>query len=445
MEKKPKLERAKEIMEIIVIECKDDFSVCNEVTIAFENVRKPMADMWIQIEARQNRLQDALLQSQKFQESLDDFLDSLTRQEERMDKEKPVSAKLETVKEQKKEHAQVHNDIMQIEPVFEQLVKTAEEIIVTSEPGDEKEKLKERIDLIKKRYEDIKQKSTEKQKKLVAEVVFTQKFADKVNPFKSWLDVTEKKIAQFEPLPCDENTIARQIKDIKELRRNIQEKKPKLESLEKTAESAIDNAEVDQPIVDTEYKTTENRYNKLYATLDDREEKLTELLSLAQEYKKQLKPIDDLFDKVEHCVICFMPLYGIDEEKIGKEQETLNDLVKEFTDVLPAVKRYNDTSRALTDKADEESPEQAVIKKQVANINDRHKRLRDQLHDKYDKLNEYASKATEFNEQNSDFSTWYDRVSRTPAVIEPIGTEPEVVKRQLQEVEVSKIFFTNLL
>lgn len=428
-------------MEEIVEECKDDFTVCTEVSTAFENARKPMEEIETKIDSRLKRLQEALATSQKFQDSFDDFLDSLTHLEERIDKEKPVSAKLDTVKEQKKEHAQVHNDVMQLQPVFERITKAADELIETSEPGEDKENLKKRVDDLKKTFEEMKKKSTDRQKKLADEVTHTQKFEDEEKPFKSWLDTTEAKISSMDPVGCEESTISRQLKDLKDLQREIEEKKPKLDEIEKVGNSAIENADVNQPVVKDELEDTKERYRKLNADLKEREDKLNELLPVAQKYKEQLKPIDELFDKVQHCVSCSTPVHGIDEDKISKEQDKVNELVKEFSDVLPKVKEFNDTGKTLTDKGDEESPEQPAVKKQVDHTNDRYKQLRDQLHETSDKLNDYANKAKTYNSENVDFGNWYDKISKTPSIVEPIGTEPEVIRKQLREVEVTILCF----
>ena len=111
---------------------------------------------------RQNRLQDTLIKSQQFQDSLDDFLDKLTEFEEQLSEEKPISAKLDVVRDQEKEHEQIHNGICQQEPIFEQLVKKSEDLIDTSEPGDEQEKIRDSLDEMKDRFKDLKEKSTER-------------------------------------------------------------------------------------------------------------------------------------------------------------------------------------------------------------------------------------------------------------------------------------------
>ena len=86
---------------------------------------------------RQTRLQSSLIRSQAFQETLDDFLDRLTKLEELVEKEKAVSGKVQLLKAQKERHDQVHNDVLQLASVWVHIDKTAEDTIESSEPGDE--------------------------------------------------------------------------------------------------------------------------------------------------------------------------------------------------------------------------------------------------------------------------------------------------------------------
>jgi len=178
--KKPKVERLAVLMEIITTECRTEFAVCNEVSTTYENTRSQIDDVTMKVEIRQNRLQETVLRSQKFEESLDDFLDTLSKLEERMEKEKPVSGKLELVKQQKDEHAQIHNDVMQLEPVFEQIIKAAENLIETSEAGDELEKFKQQVEETKQRYKSVQQTSLKRHKQINNGVLFTQKLSDDI-------------------------------------------------------------------------------------------------------------------------------------------------------------------------------------------------------------------------------------------------------------------------
>ena len=435
------MERAKEIKEVIQIECKEDVPLCNEVESLLLNAEQPFEEVTLKVNVRQNRVRDTLSQSQKFQETFDDFLDKLSHLEERLDQEKPISAKLDTVKEQKREHAQVHNDVVQLEPVFAQVCNSAEEMREAAESPEEKEKVKEKIDDFKERYNKLKDRSTSRQKVLADEVNFTEKFSEDTKPFEKWLDQAESKLAEVEPLACEESALARQVKDVKEVLKEVEENKPKIQELQETCKAAVENAEVDQVYIEEDMKKDQTRYDDLAKGLEEKEKKLKELLDLTQEYKKHLKPVDEVLDRVEKALADSQTPYGVDEDKIQKQREKLSELAKELESTRPNLNEFNTTADKLVEKADPKAKELPALQKEVESVNERFRRLNEPLLEECKKLDDYADKAKKFNNANKDFEDWLTNATKTPGMVEPIGSEPEVLKRQIKEVEVCILWF----
>ena len=323
IDKRPKLERLKYLQERIVKVNRDDFSTATMVNTKLETIRQPMEEIWMKIEVRQNRLQDALMKSQKFEESFDDFLDLLINLDERLSRQRPVSARLDVVKVQRSEMEQIHNDVMQSEPVYEQLMSAADELVTSTEPGDELEKVKERIEQMKQQYSRIQELSVQKHDKVAEELRVVETYTDDEFSFTCWLLEIEKHVSQLEPVPCEEPSIQRQMNELKEMRKDVTEKKAVLEKLESVCGNAVDNAEVDQSVLQDALRDVKLRYERLSSSLDDRDKKLVELQKLSQLHKQKEKPLDEVLDKVEKFIETKAVL-GIDKEKISKEQTIVN-------------------------------------------------------------------------------------------------------------------------
>ena len=399
-------------------------------------MKKPFDETALKVDVRLNRLRSALAQSQKFQEAFDDFLDNMSHVDERLVNEKPVSAKLDTVKEQKTEHAQVHNDIVQLEPVFAQICSSADEVLESAEPGKEKDQLKSKIDDVKEKFKNMKEKSEVREKVLADEVDLTQKFDEQHKPFNLWLDTIEPKIKDLRPLACEEDSLERQEKHAKDAVEDIKQHEPQLVEMEKTAQEALDNAEVDKVFVENDVKTDRSRFDDLKVNVDEAVQKLDELLPLAQDCTKELAPVDEALDKIEKMTGGAQSPLGLDEDKIKEEQRVLENLAKELEDAKPHLVNFNDTAKDLQEKADADSKELPALKSRVEGVNERADKLADELQQRRDQLDDYADKAEKFNMADTEFKDWLSKASKTPGVIEPIGTEPEVLKRQLKEVEV---------
>ena len=62
--------------------------------------------------------------------------------------------------------------------------------------------------------------------------------------------------------------------------------------------------------------------------------------------------------------------------------------------------------------------------------------LGSELVEKDIEMKEYSGKVLDFLKKNREYSEWYHTTSKTPVILEPIGTEPQVLKRQLKQLQV---------
>ena len=110
---------------------------------------------------------------------------------------------------------QVHNDIIQEEPVFERLIQKGEHFAESLKPGEEKDAVNDKLHEIKHRYNDIVDRSKTMHDTITTVVPVAQKFVEKSVTFKEWLKQTEDAFNDLEPVPCDEEELSRQVKHVK--------------------------------------------------------------------------------------------------------------------------------------------------------------------------------------------------------------------------------------
>ena len=92
--------KAQELADWIIINSKDDEIVADDVNTKLLSASLPVEDAWMKMEVRQSCIKDALLRAQTAEDSLDDFVDRISEIEERLGKEKPVSASYSVVRKQ---------------------------------------------------------------------------------------------------------------------------------------------------------------------------------------------------------------------------------------------------------------------------------------------------------------------------------------------------------
>ena len=100
-DRKPSLDRAKELADYLADKNKDEPLVVAEIKDKLDKVEAPYDDVRAKLNELEGKLQVAQMRTQEFQVAFDDFKDKLDEIEELAANQKPVSAVFDTVKKQK--------------------------------------------------------------------------------------------------------------------------------------------------------------------------------------------------------------------------------------------------------------------------------------------------------------------------------------------------------
>lgn len=97
------------------------------------------------------------------------------------------------------------------------------------------------------------------------------------------------------------------------------------------------------------------------------------------------------------------------------------------------------------DQVDDKSPDAVRVKNDVNNVNHRYDDVIAKLEDRKVRLEDDVTNAKEFNESMQDLEDWLPGIQERVAMQEPISTEPETVRAQLEEAQVSLIGIFDLV
>merc|ERR1712176_846025 len=141
---------------------------------------------------------------------------------------------------------------------------------------------------------------------------------------------------------------AKEIDQLKSLKKAIEEKKPSYESFVESHTPLVQTAEVDTEKVVEEVALTTERWNKLTANLDQRSEYFNGLNAKLGEIDEIIEPIEELVSCCEQTVENLAPI-GMDQEK-GKDQiseleKLLDDLGNKEEDLKIAEKLTDELSQ----------------------------------------------------------------------------------------------------
>ena len=211
--RKPKLQYVDEVSDEVIQNNPDDYSVHSETKFRVNKLREPIDRVSLKLFERRTKLQGLLVCSQELQDTVDDFSDRLTTIERTMSKLQKVSARHEIAQKQDVFTQELLNQVVQLEPSFQVLEKTAQKVLKETEPK-EREVLQAKIGELRRRWMNSHDKlQTRKQ---VTEQVIPKAadFEEKEREFSDWMTETENQL-EPETEDIDEAKIEREVDRLK--------------------------------------------------------------------------------------------------------------------------------------------------------------------------------------------------------------------------------------
>ena len=297
--------------------CGENPAIVSAVNDKVSSLKVPLDKLAAQVEQRQAKLQEALLQSQEFQDTLDELTDKLGQLEDSTSKMLPVSSVYDVVREQNKELECAIDDVHQLEPVVEKISKSGSETLASLEPGSERDELEAQLDDITSRWQEVKKKVSDRKEKLDQVTPVAKKYADAVRSLEPWISATESKLSSMDPISCDEKSFPREEKIVEALNTGLAEHKPNKDSLNEAAKTLSELAE-DVQVTQAENKDLNKRWDALTADVAAREEQLEAVKHVVEELHGTLEPIEHTLDEAED-IFSAPASYGTNVDKSADE------------------------------------------------------------------------------------------------------------------------------
>ncbi|XP_068273853.1 microtubule-actin cross-linking factor 1 isoform X4 [Nyctibius grandis] len=167
------------------------------------------------------QLQEALLHCGKFQDALEPLLSWLTDTEELISNQKPPSAEYKVVKAQIQEQKLLQRLLDDRKATVEMIQAEGGRIAQSAEPAD-REKIVGQLESLGRRWAGLLGRAAGRQKQLEDILVLAKQFHETTEPVSDWLSVTEKKLANSEPIGTQTAKIQQQISRHKALEEEIE-------------------------------------------------------------------------------------------------------------------------------------------------------------------------------------------------------------------------------
>lgn len=99
--------------------------------------------------------------------------------------------------------------------------------------------------------------------------------------------------------------------------------------------------------------------------------------------------------------------------------------------------KVNQCSENLLQRVPDDSDDHTVVRGKVSELSSKYADLNDRLRAKEEQLEEEVNKVKEFNDMVNDLDNWLCDAKDKLAEVGPISTDPDVVKKQIEQIKVS--------
>ena len=313
----------------------------------------------------------------------------------------------------------------------------------TSEPGPDRDALEDKLNDATQRWEFVKKQTTDRQEQLDQVLPLAKEFHSEIQDLKPWLSEAEKRLQVLEPDSCDLRSIEKQIDTLDELKEEIAERKPIVETAKETSSSLSNSCSADKYVIEGEEQDVRKRFDSLSAEVPRLKDNLTALKDALEKYNKTLTPVEELLERTEKA-LASRESSGINVDKGKGQLKVVENLLSSLRAAEPDINDLKEAGDKLTSAMDPKSAEVPRVNQEVEAVARRYNQLLENLSNEKDQLEKETEKALKFQDAVHNLEEWLPRVEEAVAAQEPISSDPEVVKQQLQQAEVSDIFVSNL-
>lgn len=336
----------------------------------------------------------------------------------------------------------LNDSIHQQEAMFEQLIRAGRNILETTEPGPDKEALETKLNDTTQRWDSVKKQTAERQEQINEVLPLAKEFLSEMQDVKPWLKDAEKRLESLEPDACDLISVDRQLESLLELKKEIAERRPLVEAAKNTSSSLTNSCSADKFVIEGEEQDVRKRFDQLSTDVSRQEENLVALKEALEDYNKSVNPVEELLDSTEKALTSREPT-GINVDKGKAQLNKIEDLLSTLSAHEADLNNLVNAGEKLTSALDPKSAEAPRVKKEVDSELKRYHELLENLNKEKDKLEKETTKALKFQDALHNLEEWLPSVEEAVAAQEPISSDPEIVKNQLQRAEVTIVNMLN--
>ncbi|KAK2708582.1 hypothetical protein QYM36_014249, partial [Artemia franciscana] len=340
------------------------------------NMEKQILKLEERSKARNDELERVLGKLESFYGLLDQVLINIEDASNEEVKFKAVSADVNVIRQQQAEFKEFcEKQRNSLEETVLEANKTGQGLVQSAAPGVTTTKLEGDIENMNEKWNALKAKLFERERKLDVGLLQSGKFREALDSLAKWLSDTEEMVTNQKPPSADYKVVKAQLQEQKFLKKLLFDRQHSMSTLLDMGHDLASKLEPKEK-KDLEEMMQElvARFDVLSQMADERMQALNTAMSVAKQFLDQLSPIMEWLDKNEK-KIRDMEVVPTDEDKIQTRIEEHDLLHEEIVAKRPGFETLSDTASALMVLVGDK--EASGLADKVADITDRYAGLVD--------------------------------------------------------------------
>uniref|UniRef100_A0A8C3VA46 Microtubule actin crosslinking factor 1 n=1 Tax=Catharus ustulatus TaxID=91951 RepID=A0A8C3VA46_CATUS len=385
------------------------------------------------------QLQEALLHCGKFQDALEPLLSWLADTEELISNQKPPSAEYKVVKAQIQEQKLLQRLLDDRKATVEMIQAEGGRIAQAAEPAD-RDKIVGQLESLGRRWEGLLGRAAARQKQLEDILVLAKQFHETTEPVSDWLAVTEKKLANSEPIGTQTAKIQQQISRHKALNEEIVNRKKNVDQAIRNGQALLKQTTGEEVLlIQEKLDGIKTRYSDITAASSKALRTLEQARQLATKFQSTHEELTGWMSKVED-ELASSGAQSPAGEQIPQFQQRQKELKKEVMEHRLILDTVNEVSRALLELVPWRARE--GLDKLVSDTNERYKLVSDTIKQRVEEIDAAIQRSQQYEQAADAELAWVAETKRKLMALGPIRLEQDQTTAQLQ---VQKAFSIDII
>ncbi|XP_015738882.1 microtubule-actin cross-linking factor 1 isoform X19 [Coturnix japonica] len=385
------------------------------------------------------QLQEALLRCGKFQDALEPLLSWLTDTEELISNQKPPSAEYKVVKAQIQEQKLLQRLLDDRKATVEMIQAEGGRIAQSAEPAD-REKITGQLQSLESRWAALLCRAAGRQKQLEDILVLAKQFHETTEPVSDWLSVTEKKLANSEPIGTQTAKIQQQISRHKALNEEIVNRKKNVDQAIRNGQALLKQTTGEEVLlIQEKLDGIKTRYSDITAASSKALRTLEQARQLATKFQSTHEELNAWMSKVED-ELASSGGQSPASEQIPQFQQRQKELKKEVMEQRLVLDTVNEVSRALLELVPWRARE--GLDKLVSDTNERYKLVSDTVRQRVEEIDAAIQRSQQYEQAADAELAWVAETKRKLMALGAIRLEQDQTTAQLQ---VQKAFSIDII